>query len=88
MVRGFVPIAPDETSIYREFFKIFMKVPTMIVYGENDTGAGVKSYLDLKEIATSTKPQIIKDAGNSAYLDQPDAWHILLSNFLKILESV
>ena len=63
-----------------------MKVPTMIVYGENDSGLGTRSYNDLKNISTSTKPQILKDASHPAYLDQPEEWHTLLYNFLKLLE--
>ena len=86
LVRGFVPVAPVQTSTYKDFFKASMKVPTMIVYGEKDTGLGVQSYNDLKEISTSTKPQILKDAKHPAYLDQPDEWHILLHNFLQLLK--
>ena len=63
-----------------------MKIPTMIVFGEKDTGLGTSSYRDLKEIATSTKPQILKNARHPAYLDQPEEWHMLLHNFLSLLD--
>jgi len=86
LIRGFVPVAPVQTSNYKDFFAQKMKVPTMIVYGERDTGLGTGSYNDLKNIQTSTKPQILKEAKHPAYLDQPKEWHTLLYNFLKLLE--
>ena len=62
-----------------------MKIPTMIVYGEKDAGLGKSSYNDLKEIATSTKAQVLPEARHPAYLDQPEEWHKLLHNFLQLL---
>lgn len=85
-IRGFVPVAPVQTSNYAEFFSNEMQIPTMIVYGEKDTGLGTQSYNYLKMIKTSTKPQILKDANHPAYLDQPEEWHTLLYNFLNILQ--
>ena len=87
-VRGFVPVAPVGTSEYRQFFRDDMKVPTMIVYGEKDSGLGTQSYNDLKEITTATEAQILKGARHPAYLDRPDEWHKLLYNFLLVLEKV
>ena len=58
----------------------------MIVFGEKDTSLGTSSYRDLKEITTSTKPQILKNARHPAYLDQPEEWHMLLHNFLSLLD--
>jgi len=86
LIGGFVPVAPVQTSNYKDFFARKMKVPTMIVYGERDTGLGTSSYNDLKNIQMSTKPQILKDGKHPAYLDQPKEWHTLLYNFLKLLE--
>ena len=83
---GYVPVAPVGTSNYKEFFKNSMKIPTMIVYGGKDTGLGTSSYKDLKEIATSTKAQVLPEARHPAYLDQPEEWHNLLHNFLQLLK--
>ena len=85
-VLGYIPVAPVGTSNYKEFFRNSMKIPTMIVYGEKDTGLGTSSYKDLKEIATSTKVQVLPDARHPAYLDQPEEWHNLLHNFLQLLK--
>ena len=85
-ISGFVPVAPVQTSNYVDFFKSKMEVPTMIVYGEKDKGLGTHSYEDLKKIKTSTRPQVLKDAKHPAYLDQPEEWHTLLYNFLKLVE--
>lgn len=85
-IRGFVPVAPVQTSNYAEFFSNEMQIPTMIVYGEKDTGLGTQSYKYLKTIKTSTKPQVLKEANHPAYLDQPEEWHTLLYNFLNILQ--
>ena len=83
---GYVPVAPVGTSNYKEFLRNSMKIPTMIVYGEKDTGLGANSYNDLKEISTSTKAQVLPDARHPAYLDQPEEWHNLLHNFLQLLK--
>ena len=75
-------MAPVGTSSYRQFLKTDMVVPTMIVFGEKDSGLGRSSLKDLQNIPTATSPQILKDAQHPAYLDQPETWHKLLYNFL------
>ena len=42
----------------------------MIVYGELDTGLGLRSSQDLQLIPTSTRPQVLPGAKHPAYLDQ------------------
>ena len=59
-----------------------LQVPTMIVYGSKDTGLGVTSTQHLKDIPTSTEPQILSNARHPAYLDQPEVWHQLIYNFM------
>jgi len=82
-VSGWVPVAPVSTSQGRAFFPS-LSVPTMIVYGELDHSLGSSSASDLKLIPTSTVPQVLAGAKHPAYLDQPDLWHKLLINFVRL----
>lgn len=83
-IAGWIPVAPVNTAQGRSFFPS-LRVPTLIVYGELDTGLGVRSAADLALIPTATKPQELPGAKHPAYLDQPDLWHKLVVNFLKLL---
>ena len=92
-------MAPVSTRDGRDFFPS-LDLPTMIVYGELDTGLGLSSSKDLQLIPTSTKPQVLPGARHPAYLDQvtpqsgscphisvfqPQLWHQLLANFISAL---
>jgi len=83
-VSAWVPVAPVSTRDGRDFFPS-LDLPTMIVYGELDTGLGLSSSKDLQLIPTSTKPQVLPGARHPAYLDQPQLWHQLLANFISAL---
>lgn len=84
-ISGWVPVAPGTSGPPngKDFFQK-LKVPTMIVYGELD-GGGPRSAAVLALIPTSTKPQVLAKAKHPAYLDQPELWHKLLFNFMKLL---
>ena len=56
-VLGWVPVAPVSTQLVRAELA-GVRVPTMIVYGERDTGLGTASSRDLATIPTSTQPQV------------------------------
>ena len=79
---GYIPVAPVATSSYQRSFFEAIHVPTLIIYGEKDTGLGVTSANHLKDIPTSTSPQILANARHPAYLDQPEDWHLLIYNFM------
>merc|ERR1711913_278292 len=81
-VKGWVPVAPVNTGAPGDKFYQDLQVPTMIVYGEKDTGLGHTSRDNLIKMPNSTKPQILIGAGHPAYLDQPDIWHKLLYNLI------
>ena len=66
---AWVPVAPVSTRDGRDFFPS-LDIPTMILYGELDTGLGLSSSKDLQLIPTSTKPQVLPGAKHPAYLDQ------------------
>lgn len=84
-VRAWVPVAPVSTSQGRAVFPD-LSLPTMIVFGERDTGLGHRSRDDLSLLPSATQPQVLPGAGHPAYLDQPQLWHKLLHNFLVTLQ--
>jgi len=86
LLSGWVPVAPVSTNTGRDAFYENLTVPTMIVFGERDTGLGHQSRDNLVKIPTSTLPQVLPKAGHPAYLDKPVLWHTLLLNFLKALK--
>merc|ERR1712218_325083 len=51
LICGYIPVAPVGTGKYPKF-----------VYGSKDTGLGVTSAQNLKNIPTSTEPQILSNA--------------------------
>ncbi|KAG0719498.1 Protein ABHD14A [Chionoecetes opilio] len=57
-------------------------VPTLIIYGEKDTGLGHSSRDDLSNIPTSQAVEL-PGARHPAYLDQPKMFHTLLYNFIR-----
>ncbi|XP_046584151.1 protein ABHD14B-like [Haliotis rubra] len=81
--RGYLPVAPVATSKYTEAYSK-SKIPTMIVYGENDTNLGTRSLKDLIKLPNS-KPFVIPEAGHAAYMNNPPFFHRLLYNFLNII---
>lgn len=82
-VRGFVPVAPVKTQLYADKYPS-IKTPTVIVYGDGDTGLGVDS---LKNLSLLPNHAVVKlaNAGHAAYLNQPQVWHTILYNFLENL---
>ena len=83
---GYIPVAPVGTSSYPDSFFQSLYVPTMIVYGDQDTGLGVTSSKHLSQIPTSTAPQILTNSRHPAYLDQQEVWHQLIYNFMLHLQ--
>ncbi|XP_067662156.1 putative protein-lysine deacylase ABHD14B [Haliotis asinina] len=81
--RGYLPVAPVATDKYTEAYSK-SKIPTMIVYGENDTNLGTSSLKDLIKLPNS-KPFVVPDAGHPAYINNPSFFHRLLYNFLNII---
>lgn len=86
LICGYIPVAPVATSSYSQSFFESISVPTMIVYGDQDTGLGVTSAKHLELIPTSTAPQVLVNSRHPAYLDQPEVWHQLIFNFMLHLQ--
>ncbi|CAK8687786.1 unnamed protein product [Clavelina lepadiformis] len=83
---GYVPVAPITTDKYTIQQYKDVKVPTFIVYGDNDTTPpGVTSPQYLKHIPNN-KVMIMEGAGHPCYLEKPDVWHRYLKQILKSLQ--
>lgn len=78
---GYVPVAPVGTQKDKAKYHE-LQVPTLIIYGEKDTGLGHLSRDDLSNIPTSQAVEL-PGARHPAYLDQPVMFHTLLYNFIK-----
>ena len=57
----------------------------MIVYGTKDTGLGLNSVGDLRNMPNS-EIMPIKGAKHACYMDNPNEFHYLLYNFLQAVE--
>jgi len=64
---------------------IILQVPTLIVYGENDSTPMAKQAPNNLKIMPNSQEVCLKNAGHAAYLDQPDLFHKMLYNFMELL---
>jgi pimeloyl-ACP methyl ester carboxylesterase len=62
-----------------------LQVPTLIVYGENDSTPMAKQARNDLSIMPNSQEVCLKNAGHAAYLDQPDVFHKMLYNFMELL---
>ena len=78
-------ILPDIHGIYfiRE---LLLQVPTLIMYGENDSTPLAKQAPNNLRIMPKSQEVCLKNTGHTAYLDQPDVFHKMLYNFMEILQ--
>jgi len=87
LVRGFVPIAPVGTSKFHADDYKQLKVPTLIVHGEND----IKFESAFKQLKQIPKSEIllIKKASHASFVEKPIEFHNALRQFLyKIYRSM
>lgn len=85
-ISGYVPVAPVDSDSVPESVLQNIEVPTLIVYGSEDkTGLAETSLKNLKVLPNSREVKI-ENAGHPAYLNQPELWHKLLYNFMKLLQ--
>uniref|UniRef100_A0A3Q2PXI1 Putative protein-lysine deacylase ABHD14B n=1 Tax=Fundulus heteroclitus TaxID=8078 RepID=A0A3Q2PXI1_FUNHE len=83
LVRAYVPVAPICTEKFTAEQYQSVKVPTLIVYGDQDT-LGEVSLRNLSNL-TNHRVVVMKGAGHPCYLDDPDTWHKALTDFLSTL---
>ncbi|XP_066473255.1 protein ABHD14A-like [Tiliqua scincoides] len=86
-LKGFVPIAPVGTKDFTTQQYQQVKTPTLIIYGELDTGLGTQS-LQLLQLIPKSRVVKLLAAGHACYLDQPQEFHRALLNFLDELKGL
>ena len=84
-LRGYVPVAPVGTDRFSELSYKSLHLPTLIIYGENDTGLGTSSLGRLRNIPGSVI-HMIKGAGHACYLNNGEEFHSVLVKFLEKLQ--
>ncbi|KAM9133882.1 LOW QUALITY PROTEIN: protein ABHD14A-like [Pangshura tecta] len=84
-LKGFVPIAPVGTQDYTSQQYQQVQTPTLIVYGERDTGLGAQSLQSLQQLPKH-KTVALPDAGHACYLEKPREFHEALLAFLGELQ--
>lgn len=80
LIQGFVPIAPIETNKFQTNDYKQIKIPTLIVHGENDTKFQ-SAFEKLQQIPNS-KILLIKNASHASYVEKPMEFHNGLRQFL------
>ncbi|CAJ0959427.1 unnamed protein product [Ranitomeya imitator] len=83
-IRGFVPVAPVGTKSFKPQQYQQIQVPTLIVYGTEDTNLGSQSLESLQRLPNHTLSPI-KGAGHACYMDRPEEFHTALLMFLSKL---
>ncbi|XP_005724608.1 putative protein-lysine deacylase ABHD14B [Pundamilia nyererei] len=84
LVRAYIPVAPICTDKFTAEQYQSVKVPSLIVYGDQDHQLGEVSLRNLSNLANH-KVVVMKGAGHPCYLDDPDTWHKALTDFLNTL---
>ncbi|XP_034530122.1 protein ABHD14B isoform X2 [Notolabrus celidotus] len=84
LIRGYIPVAPICTDKFTAEQYQSVKVPSLIVYGDQDSQLGELSLRNLSNLANHSVV-VMKGAGHPCYLDDPDTWHKALTDFLNTL---
>ncbi|NXK45994.1 ABHEA protein, partial [Chauna torquata] len=82
---GFVPIAPVGTRDYTAGQYRQVQTPTLILYGDRDTGLGRQALQNLRHLPRHSVV-VLPDAGHACYLDKPGEFHQVLLGFLGQLQ--
>ncbi|XP_058535065.1 putative protein-lysine deacylase ABHD14B [Ochotona princeps] len=80
-LRGYVPVAPICTDKISAANYASVKVPALIVYGDQDP-MGHSSFEHLKQLPNH-RVLVLEGAGHPCYLDKPEEWHTGLLHFLQ-----
>jgi pimeloyl-ACP methyl ester carboxylesterase len=84
-VAGFVPVAPVAIDRYAKELRS-VRVPTLIVWGENDASIPVAEAAVLADALRASRTLILRGASHPAYLDSPDEFHRELIAFLQSID--
>ncbi|XP_051667299.1 protein ABHD14A [Manacus candei] len=82
---GFVPIAPVGTKDYTAEQYRRVQTPTLILYGDRDTGLAPQALQNLQHLPEH-HVVILPGAGHACYLDKPEDFHRALLGFLRQLK--
>ncbi|XP_066521101.1 protein ABHD14B [Hoplias malabaricus] len=83
-VKAYIPVAPICTDKFTAEQYSAIQVPTLIVYGDQDTQLGEVSLRNLSNLPNH-KVVVMKGAGHPCYLDDPETWHKSVLEFLQTL---
>lgn len=83
-VSGYVPVAPAAIDQYASKLSQ-VKVPTLIVWGEKDEIVPLSVSEKLEAAIPGSRRFVMKGASHPCYLDDPDAFHAELLEFLASL---
>lgn len=81
---GYIPVAPTISSQLTEKDFKMLNVPTLIIYGEKDTGA--KRSTQLLSQIPKHKIAVIPNGDHPAYLTNPKLFHKIVIDFLENLK--
>ncbi|NXU34356.1 ABHEA protein, partial [Drymodes brunneopygia] len=82
---GFVPIAPVGTKDYTAEQYRRVQTPTLIVYGDRDTGLAAQALQNFQHLPEH-RVAVLRGAGHACYLDKPEDFHRALLDFLHQLK--
>ncbi|NWR48998.1 ABHEA protein, partial [Regulus satrapa] len=82
---GFVPIAPVGTKDYTAEQYRQVQTPTLILYGDRDTGLAPQALQNLQHLPEH-RGTVLLGAGHACYLDKPKEFHQALLGFLRQLK--
>ncbi|XP_072203072.1 protein ABHD14A [Excalfactoria chinensis] len=82
---GFVPIAPVGTREYSAVQYRQVQTPTLILYGDRDTGLGQQALQSLRHLPKH-RVVVLPGAGHACYMDKPEDFHRALLGFLGQLQ--
>ncbi|KAG9276904.1 protein ABHD14B [Astyanax mexicanus] len=83
-LKAYIPVAPICTNKFTAEQYRDVQVPTLIVYGDQDTQLGEVSLKNLSNLPNH-RVVVMKGAGHPCYLDDPETWHKSILEFLKTL---
>lgn len=83
-LQGFVGITPSFTERFSQVEYNYVKVPTLVIYGESDTKFRTNSLVSLLEIPKA-KINVILNAKKDCYVSNKDDFHFYLLRFIQNL---
>ena len=84
-VSGFVPVAPAGIPAYEDRLGR-VRVPTLILWGENDSIVPVSRADQLEQLIEGSVKRILPGAPHPCYLEKTDEFHQALLEFLEELD--